>query len=187
MGACRSADPQVEPSPPAAVSVGDFGRFEGDVVARWLEDDRTMELLEHFRFVDCHGTDWPAPIGSVVDGASIPRFLWATAGSPFTGSYRKASVVHDVACDERLRPWQRVHRMFYDACRAGGMGSAPAKTMFWAVYHLGPTWSPDGQSFVPASELESLSQEQQLKVDEILQYIESTDPPLEEIESLVLE
>ena len=77
--------------------------------------------------------------------------------------------------------------MFYDACRAGGTGSARAKMMFWAVYHLGPTWGPDGQTFVPASDLESLSQEQQLKVEEILQYIESTDPPLEEIESLVLD
>jgi hypothetical protein len=72
-----------------------------------------MLLIEDFAFVDPHGTNWKAPAGD--DGASIPRFLWTTVGSTFTGDYRRASVLHDVECVIRKRPHKSVHRMFYDA------------------------------------------------------------------------
>jgi Protein of unknown function (DUF1353) len=60
--------------------------------------------------------------------------------------YRNASVVHDVACDTRDHPWQDVHRMFYEACRAGGVGEQKAKLVYAAVYHFGPKWAPGGAS-----------------------------------------
>ena len=58
-----------------------MARFEGEVRTQWLRHrgpDRRMKLLEDFAFVDDNGVRWEAPAGSVVDGASIPEFLWST-------------------------------------------------------------------------------------------------------------
>jgi hypothetical protein len=77
------------------------GSFSGEPEAVWLTEDGTedrgMRLLKAFSFEDPDSKKWPAPTGSVVDGASIPRALWTIVGSPYTGDYRRASVVHDVA------------------------------------------------------------------------------------------
>lgn len=160
------------------------GSFVGEVIARWLDEDRTMELIEDFAYEDEDGHRWEAPKGSVVDGASIPSALWSVVGAPFTGSYRKASVVHDVACQVKNNTWQDVHDMFYVACRCGGVGRIKSKVMYWAVYHLGPRWEPGG-AFRPA--LTSLSAEQQVRFDEMVEFIESSDPSLEDLQSLSFE
>ena len=117
-----------------------WGRFEGDVVARWHDDGREMTLVEPFAYVDPRFIRWPAPAGAVVNGASIPRPFWSLIGGPFEGRFRNASVVHDVACVERSRDWQDAHRMFYEACRCGGVAAVTAKTMYYAVFHFGPRW-----------------------------------------------
>jgi len=103
------------------------GHFSGDPRATWLTEDgtedRRMQILEPFSFTDPEGKAWPAPTDSVVDGASIPRALWTIVGSPYTGDYRRASIVHDVACKEAgSDPTKRraADRMFFHACRAGG-------------------------------------------------------------------
>ena len=80
-----------------------YGKFSGNPKTEWLTDsaeaDRDMKLLEDFWYEDPKGRTWEAPSGSVVNGASVPRDLWAIVGTPYTGDYRKASIVHDVACD----------------------------------------------------------------------------------------
>jgi hypothetical protein len=120
---------------------GPWGRFVGDVVAKWDANGRDMTLVLPFAYVDPHDARWDAPEGAVVNGASIPRAFWTLIGGPFEGTFRDASVVHDVACVDRSRPWQAVHRMFHDACRCGGVGAAKANAMYYAVYHFGPRWT----------------------------------------------
>jgi hypothetical protein len=127
-----------------ATEGGEWGRFDGKVVARWEDDGRRMTLVEPFSYFDSRETHWAAPAGSVVDGASIPRAFWSLMGGPFAGEFREASVVHDVACEDRDRPWRAVHRMFYEACRCGGVDAIQAKTMYYAVFHFGPRWH-DGE------------------------------------------
>jgi Protein of unknown function (DUF1353) len=106
-----------------------------------LPDGVLMELLEEFGFLDRYGSRWMVPKGTRVDGASIPQPLWSIIGSPFTGKYRDASVVHDYYCDVRLRPWGDVHRVFYEAMIVSGVSLARAKIMYSAVYFAGPRWS----------------------------------------------
>lgn len=118
-------------------------RFEGRVVAEWLENGREMKLLEDFAYHDTAGVVWKATRGSIVNGASIPRPLWSIIGGPFEGRYRNASVVHDVACGLKAQPWQAAHRMFFHASRKGGAGEIRAKIMYAAVYHFGPRWGSD--------------------------------------------
>jgi len=164
----------------ACAGAGAFGHFVGSVKTEWIDPDRRMRLLDDFSYVDPSGVEWKAPKDAVIDGASIPRALWTIVGSPFTGEYRNASVVHDVACVRRDRPWQDVHRMFYDACRCGGVGEQKAKLMYGAVFHFGPRWTSDGRLIVLArtkpieEELESLQA-----------FVESTNPSLEAIEKFV--
>ena len=123
-----------------SVLLGTGGRYVGTPVTKWLEDNRRMELLEKFGYIDSAGREWDAPKGWIIDGASIPQGLWTIVGSPFTGAYRNASIIHDVACDRRDREWEAVHRMFYDAMLDGGVGETRALFMYGAVYHFGPRW-----------------------------------------------
>jgi len=117
-----------------------FGTFVGDVVAKWNDDGRTMTLTEPFAYLDPTGSRWEAPKGTTVDGASIPQFAWSIIGGPFEGNYRNSSVIHDVACVEKKRPWELVHQTFYTGMLASGVSTVKAKVMYAAVYHFGPRW-----------------------------------------------
>ena len=117
--------------------MANHGTFSGNPRTEWLEDpaqpDRDMQLLEDFFFIDPDGRKWPAPKGSVVDGASIPQPLWSTVGSPYTDDYRRASVVHDVACGTPGVVRKEADEMFYHACLAGGCGALQAKILYAGV------------------------------------------------------
>jgi len=116
-----------------------------DVVqAEWLEDGRQMKLLKDYSYVDPPNLKWLAPTGTVVDGASIPRFAWSAIGGPFEGKYRKASVSHDAACEAKTRPWEQVHEMFYNHMLCSGVTKSKAQAMYWAVYWCGPRWNDGG-------------------------------------------
>lgn len=119
---------------------GEWGEFSGGPDTTWLPDHRSMLLLNDFKYIGPDSTVWISPKGSKVNGASIPEFAWSIIGGPFEGAYRKASVIHDVACDEQSKPWQDVHRAFYTAMRAEGTSPIKAKIMYAAVYHFGPRW-----------------------------------------------
>jgi hypothetical protein len=92
-----------------------------------------MKLLEDFWYTDPNGRKWPAPKESVVNGASIPRPLWSTVGSPYTDDYRNASVVHDVAVDNPAVNRKEADKMFYYACLAGGCSLKQASLLYVGV------------------------------------------------------
>ena len=128
-----------------AVAAQPAAHFEGRVITEWLEhdgDDRTMRLVEPFVFRDSNGREWVVPATAVVDGASIPPLLWSIIGPPFVGDYRRASVVHDHFCRTMSRPWQKVHRMFFDAAIAGGVPTLQAKVYYAALRAAGKRWEP---------------------------------------------
>ena len=112
----------------------------GVVDARWLDDGRKMKLLANYVYTDPNAVEWLAAKEWVVDGASIPMFAWSFIGGPFEGKYRKASVSHDVACDQKSRPWRVAHRMFYDHMLCSGVSKIKAQVMYWAVFNCGPRW-----------------------------------------------
>jgi hypothetical protein len=130
--------------------------FSGDPVTQWLSEagpDRRMKILEEFWFEDKAGKRWVAPKGSIVNGASIPEALWSLVGSPYTGDYRRASIVHDVACDDpqiSREAREVADDMFYEACLAGGCSSFQAKLLRAGVC-LGAWASSNGLILEPAS------------------------------------
>jgi hypothetical protein len=119
----------------------EFGRFIGRVVGEWDANGRDMTLVEDFGYSDPRGGIWLAPKGSIINGASIPKVFWSVIGGPFEGKFRNASVIHDVACVDRTRSHEAVHRAFYEACRAGGVDQQMARILYAAVSKFGPKWT----------------------------------------------
>ena len=149
-----------------------YGHFEGEVIARWLkddgEDDRTMKLVEDFCYVDPAGKRWEAGAGRRVNGASIPGSLWSTVGAPYVGDYRRASVVHDVACEDQSAPTSdEVHLMFYNAMRCDGVGAVKAWTMYEAVAQFGPSWPVFRTAVASEADIRRLGAAVERAVDEL--------------------
>ncbi|WP_263377302.1 DUF1353 domain-containing protein [Granulicella paludicola] len=99
-----------------------------------------MKLLEPFGYKSPTEQSLTAQAGFTTDGASIPRALWTAVGSPFTGKYLPAAVIHDVGCKTHQYTWQDTDRMFYDAMLDAGESEHHAKLLYWGVVFGGPHW-----------------------------------------------
>ncbi len=169
-----------------------WGYYSGEPETRWNADGRTMTLLSELRYTDPHGLAWVAPVGSIVDGASIPRSLWSVMGGPFEGKYRNASVLHDVAYEQHNRPWQDCDRMFYNAMRCSGVSAVEAKTMFYALYRFGHHWKFSikrakpvkfgGKMVARAEEIPRAIPVNENEVSDARDWIRRAQPSLEQIE-----
>src|SRR6266852_927268 len=169
-----------------------WGYYNGEPVTKWNPDGRTMTLLTELRYTDPQGVEWVAPIGSVVDGASIPRYMWSIMGGPFEGKYRNASVLHDVAYGQHKRPWQDCDRMFYNAMRCSGVSAVEAKTMFYALYRFGHHWKfaikrarPvkfEGTMVARGEEIPRAIPVNENELSDAREWIRRAEPSLEEIE-----
>jgi hypothetical protein len=196
--ACASdkEQPQVSEAEQSASGASKWGNFNGEPVTKWNRDGRTMTLLTELRYTDPAGFVWVAPIGSIVDGASIPRYLWSFMGGPFEGKYRNASVLHDVAYGDKKRPWQDCDRMFYYAMRCSGVSAVEAKTMFYALYRFGHHWKFPIKRAKPVKfEGQLVARAEQIpqpipraipvnptQINEARDWIQNADPSLEQIE-----
>ena len=130
--------------------IAKFGNFEGlPVNVTFVEVDggeghRPGRLIDPIIYNGPEARAWPVPGGAWLNGASIPRPLWPIVGSPYTGAYLEASIVHDHYCITKDRSWRDTHRMFHDAMRCSGVGKTRASVMFYAVYRFGPRWAEAG-------------------------------------------
>jgi hypothetical protein len=118
------------------------GYYVGRVIAEWSNDGHRMILRAPFEYVAPDQRKWRVPAGVIVDGATIPQFLWSITGGPFEGKYRDASVIHDHFCSTKTRAFQDVHRVFFHAMLTSGVSQARAWLMYKAVEKFGPYWDP---------------------------------------------
>lgn len=112
------------------------GIFSGNPKTEWLSergDDRDMRVIEPFWYVDPAGRRWDAPAGTIINGASIPRTLWSSLGSPYTGDYRRAALVHDAAVGREGVLRGEADNMFHAACLSGGCSRLQAKLLYAGV------------------------------------------------------
>lgn len=204
--------------PPPAVVVSD-NSFKGSVQAEWLTPQRPvdyfrdMKLLAPFGYVGPDGQHWDVPANYVTNGASVPWGLWNIVGGPYDGPYRDAAVIHDYFCEAKTRPWEEVHKMFYDAAKARGTSETLASTMYAALRFGGPRWEvatpvAGATSSQPATMLTASStgtaapvarridpgltrglatKTQQQQFEELQKWIEDTKPSLADIEKRVEE
>jgi len=159
---------------------GNFSTYELQVQS--LNDGtHRVKLLEDLIFIDSTGKRWTAPKDSVVDGATIPPEFQSIIGTPYGGAYTLASVIHDVACEERTESWQEVHRAFYDGMLASGVSEEKASLMYLAVYEGGPRWGKNTN--------EHLSSDVLLKLvggDEFTKLLNDLQPLVNELASIDL-
>jgi hypothetical protein len=99
-----------------------------------------VRLSETLRYEDRYGTVWTVPKDYVFDGSSIPKALWSVIGHPLQAEWVHAAALHDWECQQRTEPWPAVHRRFYWAMRAGGVGWRAAEIKWAAVRLKGPRW-----------------------------------------------
>jgi Protein of unknown function (DUF1353) len=175
-----------------------FGRFTTSPKLEFVDEGpgkgRDMRLLEDLTYIDPSGGDWTARKGFQTDGASIPQVFWSFVGGPFDGAYRNAAVVHDWYCDKKDKRWQDVHRIFYYASRAAGVGPIKAKILYAAVMFGGPRWGKGksqcyAQCHTPRGTTEKngltvltpeVSKE---RAQEIVDWVNKEDPSLEDIDA----
>lgn len=180
--------------PTVAIGQGS-ARFVGDLILKVLPDGRNMELAAPFQYVDSRGISWSVPMGTRIDGASIPSPLWSLIGAPFTGKFREASVIHDYYCRSRSRHWKAVHKVFLDGMNARGVDPMQARLMYLAVYRFGPRWEFDadacnckGCPVCSAPVLKRIKRHQpkfnQSEYEELRQRLESGAYTVEQIEQL---
>jgi Protein of unknown function (DUF1353) len=167
----------------SAVAFGQeaFGHFVGEFDGHFNPGGRTVTLLRELSFIDPDGLTWTAPNGLVVDGASIPRPLWSIVGSPYTGNYRRASVIHDSYCHTKERSWRATHYIFYLGSRADGVGDLYAKLLYGGVMAFGPRWGPDRDG-----NEETTPELNQEEFNELKDWILQNDPKIQEINRRVL-
>lgn len=159
-------------------------KFLGNVTVQWMDDGRSMKLINEFGYIDPNGKRWNVPKNTVVDGASIPRLFWTIIGGPYEGLYRNASVIHDYYCVVKTESWQNVHLMFYNACITGGTKEIKAKIMYSAVYAGGPRWEISIQK-INGIESKSIIKKEAIvsqdKFKDVTDWIENTNPSVEAI------
>ncbi len=145
-----------------------------------------MALVEvDLVFVDAKGNAWTAPVGTLTDGASVPRAGLPVTDGRFDQHFLKAAVVHDAYCQGenedgpsyQTKPWRAVHKMFHEACLAGGTPKVTAKLMYNAVRWFGPRWDE------PEKALERIPEaDRRAGFAASKRWIEETDPSVEAIE-----
>lgn len=177
---CSKSEPPPKPGvgfTPALITLKEVAGSD----LKELDDEKLV-------FVDAAGVEWLAPKGTLTDGISVPRLLlWLTDGR-FAKESLKAAVVHDAhsqsdnetrAPDQyRTKPWKAVHRMFYEACIAGGTSPLRAKILFAGVWLGGPRWDDPDRNLDQVSD-DALKAE--FEACEV--WIGANDPTIEEIET----
>jgi len=80
------------------------------------------------------------PKGFVTDGASIPRACWSIIGSPFTGKYKRAAMVHDWLYHELTTTRIYADRIFLEIMQERKVSLWKRLSMYRAVRTFG--WIP---------------------------------------------
>ena len=164
------------------IAAKEHGTFSGKLVVEAHPGGKKLKVLQSMTYIDPKGTKWSVPIGTITDGASVPRAFWSIF-APFTGKHRIAAVFHDRYCQTRDRPWRAVHLMFYNAMLASDVDKTSALTMYSAVYAFGPRWSLLGGGKTRAPMQPDLSEQDQREAFEDLQkWIKDTGPTRKQIE-----
>jgi len=114
--------------------------FSNTIKTEWIDGEkRKQRLLEDVTFTDSKGVEWTAKTGDIIDGSSIPRFLWGWK-SPFIGKHRRASVIHDVYCKSKERPHEATHKVYKEMCLFDGASRFDAGLMYRGIKLGGPKW-----------------------------------------------
>lgn len=97
-----------------------------------LPKARVYIVAQHWQHLD-----FTVPEGFETDGASIPRFLWSTIGSPFMPQFIEAAVLHDYLYKTGHATRAEADELFYLMLRQDGVSWVRAHVMWMAVRAFG--------------------------------------------------
>lgn len=98
-----------------------------------------VRLLEPLRWLDAR-EPITVPTGFISDGVTVPAIAWPLVGHPYSGSLLRAALLHDWEIAMRDAPSAAVHRRFWAALRASGVGRVRAALLYATVRTFGPRW-----------------------------------------------
>ena len=73
------------------------------------------------------------PAGFITDGASIPRFAWSLIGSPWSGRYARAAIIHDYLYFTKTVSRKEADRIFLQAMQILKVNWFKRRAMWLAV------------------------------------------------------
>lgn len=116
-----------------------MSRFTGSYEIKAYDAYRFITLAE-LSYTTKKGITHTVPIDFITDGASIPKIFWSWIGSPFTGLYRRSSLIHDrlYAIQKTTRLY--ADRVFLEGMKDDGVSFWKRQMMFYAVRFKG--WIP---------------------------------------------
>ena len=100
----------------------------------------TFKTLAELTYITNKGVSHVVPIGFITDGASIPKLFWSFIGSPFTGLYRRAALIHDYLYYIQTTKRSCADRVFLEAMKSLKVSLWKRRVMYYAVRGWG--WKP---------------------------------------------
>ena len=94
-------------------------------------------ILEYFRYYSDMAGLIIVPAGFVSDGASIPSVLWGVVGSPWSGKYPHAALVHDYLYFKQDFTRAISDKIFIEAMGILGVNWFKRRLMYRAVRTFG--------------------------------------------------
>lgn len=111
----------------------------GGVVVTFVDRGR-VRLEAPLTWHEPGGPSITVPVGFISDGVTVPPVAWPLVGHPLSGMMLRAAILHDWEIAGQLAPSPVVHRRFYRALLASGVGRARAWLCYTAVRTFGPRW-----------------------------------------------
>ncbi len=105
--------------------------FPKPLDAKFLGDNQ-WNLNEPFEYIN-PPIEIIVPAGFTTDGASIPRIVWTIIGSPWSGRYARASVVHDYLYQTMQFTRYQTDLIFYQAMGILGVPRWKRSLMHFSV------------------------------------------------------
>lgn len=120
------------------------GSFKGKYEIRGYTPYTFITLAE-LSYTTDKGIVHTVPVGFVTDGASIPKAFWSWIGSPFTGLYRKPSLIHDYLYATQTTERIYADRIFLEGMKSEGVSWWKRRVMYSAVrIFAGGIWKRHG-------------------------------------------
>jgi len=133
------------------------GRFESTPEVQYLHGGMRVRLLADFVYHDSTPRRWIAPKGLVSDGASIPREIWSTIGSPLGGPHFFGALLHDARYRLGDCTKDEADLLLWDACLCGGCTELQARIIAQAVAVAGySAWNENARKREVCSDMARL-------------------------------
>ena len=121
-----------------------MSNFTKEIIVALIPGGRKVRLVESFSYyvgktdyLTDHGIVITVPVGFVSDGASIPRFAWPIIGSPLTGKYRAAAIIHDYCYFMQMFSREISDKIFLEAMKVLKVSKWKRYIIYWAVRLFG--------------------------------------------------